>query len=360
MMAFQADQKAKDPKFTMIPDSVHPSPQGHIMMARYMLTAFAEPMPPMGTVDLATNSAQDVEIISKSDTQVELKATLKQFPFWIDNGSLAVAKDCGMLDFATPKLYVKGLPEGSYAVLVDGKTVDGSTDAQALAAGIALPSVSPYGKLLHDLIAAKESSYFNTWRNIRLQISDAAYRDPIVAALMSVDENYHKAIWAMLAQSPEIKISIVNKPEGGNLAVNCKYDCTDPNKYNWGIGGLTDGSWVAGSKNCFATGDNAKFPKDVTIDLEKLAEINSINIGVPAFGSTKTIKVSVSEDNATFTEVGEYEFTFKKEERHTFSIKPVKARYVRLTYVENYKENGGYSPNFAFTTECEVYGKVVK
>lgn len=360
MLEFQNMKKQKDTKYSMIPDAVHPSPEGHLVMARYMITAFAEPMPALGTVDLASGTAEGVTVVSKSDTQVELKTTTKQFPFWIEEKSLDVARECGLVDYATPKLIVKGLADGYYDVQVAGITVMPSVKASDLAAGVSIAMPTETGKILHDLIADKENSYYNTWRNVRLQINNADYRDQIVKPLMEIDGLYHQAIWATISQSPEVSISIVTKPEGGNLAKGCKYECTDANKYNWGIGGLTDGSWKAGSPNTFATNDGGTFPKDATIDLTRPAMINSVIIGVPPFGSTKTVKVSVSEDNKTFTEIGSYNFTLKKEERHTFTTQPTKAQYVRLTYVENHKENAGYSPNFAFTTECEVYGKPVE
>ncbi len=357
MVDFQAAQKAKQADFTMIPDSVHPDQKGHLMMARQMLTAFAEPMLPLGTVDLKGSSSEGIPITNKADNTVSFKIRLKNFPFWIDPNSMAVARDCGMLDFATPKLIVKGLPAGNYDVNVDGKTAVRGVQADALAGGVAVPIITPNAKILHDLIAAKENNYFNAWRNIRLQIQDKEYQERIVQGLMAADEGYDQAIWAVISKPPEVNISINPKPEGGNLAENCKYECSDPNKYNWGIGGLTDGSWEAKSPNCFATGDGANFPKTVTIDLEKPAQVNTIIIGVPGFGSTKTVKVSVSADNKTFTDVGSYDFTLRKEERKTFSFNPINARYVRLTYVENYGEDAGYSKNFAFTTEVEVFAK---
>ena len=360
MLAFQNKQKENNAKYTMIPDAVHPSAEGHLVMARYMLTAFAEPMPPMGIVDLANGRTDGVTIVSKSDTQVQLKTTTKQFPFWIEKRSLNAARDCGFVEYATPQLVVKGLAEGVYDVQVSGVTVLPGTSAKQLAEGVSIALPSDTGKILHDLIADKESSYYNTWRNIRLKINDETYRDQIVKPLMDIDALYHQAIWATISQSPEVSLSIVAKPEGGNLALNCKYESSDPNTYNWGIGGLTDGSWAANSTNCFATNSTDKFPKDVTVDLGQTAEVNSIAIGVPPFGSTKTVKVSISTDNTTFTEVGEYEFSQRKEERHTFTIQPTKAQFVRLTNVDKHSQQVGYSANFAFTTECEVFGKPVK
>jgi len=360
MVTFQTEQKAKQSGYTMIPDSVHPDQKGHLVMARHMLTAFAEPAPLLGTVDLNANTAEGLQIVSKSENQVVLKGKLKSFPFWIDPNSVAAARDCGMADFAIPKLIVKGLQAGSYDVLVDGQPVQRGISEQDLASGASMPVASPYAKMLYDLVNAKENNYFNAWRNIRLQIQDKEYMTPIYQGLMSADDGYQNAIWAIAGKLPEITITIVPKPEGGNIALKRKYECSDPNIYNWGIGGLTDGSWKGGTPDCFATGENATFPKHVTIELEKSAPVSSVVIGVPEFGSTKTVKVSLSEDNKEFTDVGTYDFSLRKEERHTFSFSPVNAKYVRLTYVENYKENVGYSPNFAFTTEVEVYAKAAK
>lgn len=360
MVAFQTEHKAKQADYTMIPDAVHPDAKGHLVMARYMLTAFAEPMPLLGAVDLKANKAEGLQIVSKSDNKVMLKGKLKTFPFWIDPNSAAAAHDCGMIDFAMPKLIVKGLPAGSYDILTDGQIVLRDISDQELASGIFLPVTNPYAKFLHDLISTKENNYFNAWREIRLKIQDKEYLYPIYQGLMSADEGYQSAICALVAKLPEVIIAIVPKPEGGNLALNRNYECNDPNKYNWGIGGLTDGSWTAGNPTCFATGDSAIFPKHVIIDLDKPTQVSSIIIGVPPFGSTKTVKVSLSEDNKTFTDVGTYDFSLRKEERHTFSFNPAKSRYVRLTYAENYKEDVGYSQNFAFTTEVEVYGNPAK
>jgi lysophospholipase L1-like esterase len=80
---------------------------------------------------------------------------------------------------------------------------------------------------------------------------------------------------------------------GSNLALNKKHDSSAPNTGGWDLG-LVDGSWVANSAHTYATDNTANFPKTVTIDLETPANINLVFLGVPAYGSTKTIAVSVS------------------------------------------------------------------
>ena len=140
-----------------------------------------------------------------------------------------------------------------------------------------------------------------------------------------------------------------------NLALGKSYGTSDPNTHNFGIGALTDGSLNEGGQ-AFATGESDAFPKTVTIDLEKAASIGQISLGVPNYGSTKTITVAVSADGKTFKDVGSYAFSQNKAERHLFNFAAVNARYVRLSYPDHYDQpNGDYSPNFAFASEVEVY-----
>ncbi|MDQ3812605.1 MAG: GDSL-type esterase/lipase family protein [Armatimonadota bacterium] len=166
---------------------------------------------------------------------------------------------------------------------------------------------------------------------------------------------------ALLAASPlSLSFAEPTPPQSApaaapvNLALNKKYVSSDPNKSNWNPG-LTDGFWQATRGHTYATGNSSTFPKTVTIDLEAPASIGYVALGVPPFGSTKTITVSLSADDKEFTEVGSYVFSLKKEEKHLFTLAPVTARYVRLTYPDHYEENAGYPPVHAFTTEVEVY-----
>lgn len=143
---------------------------------------------------------------------------------------------------------------------------------------------------------------------------------------------------------------------GMNLALSKPYKCSDPNKSGWD-GGLTDGFWMMRKGHTFATGTSGKFPKHVTIDLKMSAFITDVHFGVPNYGSTKTVAVSVSYDGVEFTEVGKHTFTQGKAESHLISFAPVLARHVRLTYLENYTEKRNFNPNHGFTTEVEVYAR---
>ena len=65
-------------------------------------------------------------------------------------------------------------------------------------------------------------------------------------------------------------------------------------------GALTDGSWEANDKHCFATGSAASFPKHVTVDLGRVEKVGAVRFGVPDFGSTRTVIVSTSRDGQAF------------------------------------------------------------
>jgi sialate O-acetylesterase len=142
---------------------------------------------------------------------------------------------------------------------------------------------------------------------------------------------------------------------GPDLALAKPFTSSDTNLWGWNTG-LTDGSWDTSNVNCYASGNADAFPKTVTIDLQALVPVNAVAFGVPPFGSTHNVDVSISADGTTFTKVGSHEFSLRKAERTAVTFAATKARYVRLTYLDHYPDNVGYDPTFVFTTEVEAYG----
>jgi lysophospholipase L1-like esterase len=357
MVAFQNAQKEKQPDFTIIPDAVHPNGPGHLMMAQEMLKGLgAEPMPAIGTIDVKTGTGDGLRVVSSQPAQVVLETTREmRQPFWFEGGSLAVMRDCGFLAFVSGKLTVKGLAGSFYKLALNGADC-GKFSAAELAAGVGVAgNTLASAQRLHDLIQRKEDSYYTAWRQVRLPLADIAGSQQIVEGLMAADEGYQTVIHNLAAPLAKCTFTLSAAPEGPNLAQGKRYVCSDENKYNWGIGGLTDGRWDATPQHCFATGDAPAFPKQVTIDLEQAARIGTVTFGVPPFGSTKTVKVSISADGQNFTEVGGHTFALRKEERATVAFPSAEARYVRLTYLDRHDEDVNYPRVFAFTTEVEVY-----
>lgn len=143
---------------------------------------------------------------------------------------------------------------------------------------------------------------------------------------------------------------------GQNLAISKPWVCSDPNPSNWDSG-LTDGFWLMRQGHTFATGNAKKFPKTVTIDLKTSAWLTHVYFGVPNFGSTKDVSVSVSYDGEKFTGVGKHTFTLRKAESKVINFNPVLSRYVRLTYEDNYDVKNRFDAAYCFTTEVEVYAQ---
>ena len=140
-----------------------------------------------------------------------------------------------------------------------------------------------------------------------------------------------------------------------NLALHCEYVSSDPNVYGWEVPGLTDGVWGADATTCYATGKSAAFPKTVTVDLRAVRSVGSVVFGVPPFGSTRTVDVSLSVDGTHFSVAGSHTFEQGSAQRAVVTGAQTDARYVRLTYQDHYPDTLKMPGTFVFTSELEVY-----
>ena len=362
MLAFQEQRKARDPKFTMITDGVHPNAAGHLVMARWLLEGLgAEPMPPLGTVNLATGAGQGLVVLTKDPDNAVLETTAPlNVPFWFDPSLSDIVRDCGLLQRLGKNLAVSGLPRGMFAVTLDGAEA-GRYSSEALGGGVMLPgSDSALGMAVPELVQKKEENYFYAWRSVRLGLTglpeDARQR--LYDGLMATDQAYVEALQMNCVPRAKGTVVIARAPEGDNLALKKKSACSDPNPSMWNLG-LTDGTWVPESGKTFATASGGEFPKHVTVDLEQPAPIEWVVTGVPPFGSTKTVQVWLSADGQAFTQVGSHLFAQKRQERHTFHFSPMQARYVRLVFPDHYEQNiGNQDPRMCFASEVEAYGPI--
>ena len=360
----------------IIPDRVHPGPAGHMIMAEALLKAWNAP----ALVTSVKIDAARGRVVQASNTVVSaVKAgpvlswtqTDSALPLPVDSGDPSVALVLKSSDFADAldqePLQVLGLkPAARYTLTIDGQETGDFTSEQ-LAAGINLATLptpmARQARRVMGLTSRHNDQHYTRWRTIQVPLQDhktpavLAALPPLLAALdteeaATVAERHEAAQpvphhYALTAALPA--------PTGPNLAVGKKYVTDSPNTYGYGAGGLTDGSWAADGQHTFASDDKATFPKSVTVDLEKAASVGEVVAGVPPFGSTKTIAVSVSADGAKYTDVGAYAFSQHDEERHQYRFAPVTTRFVRLTYPDHYAEEAGFNANFVFTSEVEVY-----
>jgi hypothetical protein len=263
-------------------------------------------------------------------------------------------------------LQVTGLPAERYTLSIDGEDV-GDFSRDQLAQGVNLAQLSTpmmdQARDVHRLTLKHNDHHSWRWRDIQVLLGgrsaelDAAL--PAVLKALDAEEAQMVATQRAAAQpkSHRYELSVATPgAKGPNLALKKPYVVSDPNVFNYGYGALTDGSLEAENNHTFATGDKDTFPKTATIDLGAVSRINQVMVAMPPHGSTKTVRVSVSSDGEKFTEVGSHVFPFAVERRRTFRFNPVLARYVRLTYPDHYPEGAGFSQNFSFTSEVEVYG----
>lgn len=348
-----ANYKAKNPGASLIPDAVHPDENGGIMMSGAMLVGMgAEPMPPLA--DVSANALTGAE-----KNQIPLQKPVA-VPLWMSETGAEGARAVGFLKLAGQTLRVRDLKAGTYAVKINGKNT-GTWNNAELNAGVAIPGTySEQAHKLWDVTNWKEGNNFNWWRNLELGPVQGPAIEGAVAALKRADDNYQQAIDSLNTPVSDVTIEVnstgLPADAGTNLALNKPYTASDPNAYNYGTGGLTDGSWSGEEPHTFASGEKDEFPKTATIDLGAATPVKYVWLGVPKFGSTKTVEVSLSRDGQNFTKVGSYVFNQNNEERHLYSFNPTPARYVRLTYPDHYPNEAGYHVQFAFTSEVEVFG----
>ena len=353
ILGAMADLKAKNPGSSMIPDAVHPDENGGIVMSGAMLVGMgAEPMPALA--DISAN-----DLAGPDKNQVTLPKPVA-VPLWMSNLGADGASAVGFLKVAGQTLRVRDLKPGAYDVKLNGQSV-GSWSNEQLGAGVLVPGTySAQAHRLSDVTRWKEDNNFNWWRNLQLGDAKGPAIDSAIDALKKADDGYQEAINDLSApiQGVQLEVDSTGVPAdaGPNLALGKPYDAVDPNVYNYGTGGLTDGSWSGEEPHTFASGERGEFPKTVTIDLGAATPIKYVWLGVPKFGSTKTIQVSISSDGQNFTDVGNYVFSQNREERHLFSFNRTPARYVKLTYPDHYPDEAGYHVNFVFTSEVEVFG----
>jgi lysophospholipase L1-like esterase len=360
----------------IIPGRVHPSPAGHLVMAEALLKAWNAP----SLVANVEINATDKSVVHADNSRVqdvtstpalawtETDNALPMPVQWHDPVVALVMKSSDFIDALDQEnLKVDGLDANTtYALKIDGDDVAEWT-GQQLADGVnlALASTPMFAQAtdVADLTNAHVDEHFTRWRTIQvplLDLNNPAVTKAMPPLLAALDKQEDETVAQRQADAQSVAhhytlTPALPTPTGPDLAVGKPYTTSAPNLFKFGIGGLTDGSWVADGTHTFATDDSANFPKTATVDLGASTSLGAVEVGVPSFGSTKTVEVSLSPDGQTFTPVGRYIFSERDEERHMFKFPATSARYIRLTYLDHYEAALDYTNTFAFTTEVAAY-----
>lgn len=377
----------------IIPDRVHPSDAGHLIMAEQLLRAWNAPALVSG-VGIDAASRKITRQINTQVTGLTVDSGCLQWvqldqalPMPVNMGNELIALAVKSSDFTETlnrqPLVVTGLTADAYELLIDGRKI-GLFSAKEFAEGINLATLkTPMASQaagVHRLTLQRAEMHNTRWRTFEVPYAKAAdaVRDHLPDVLTALDQadraiavmqhaaaqpvprkftlNPMTAAALALAGEP---INSVPASFGDNLLLNKTWNSSAPNTYGWNSG-LTDGSWDEAVKTTFATDDKSTFPKTVTVDLDGQTILNRIAIGVPAFGSTKTVEVAISADGVNFTTVGSYQFSLRHTEKRLFTFAPVMARKVRITYVDHHTETVNYGANFAFTTDLQAFAPAAK
>jgi lysophospholipase L1-like esterase len=177
MIDVQAKAKAKDPKYTMIPDSVHPSSPGQLVMAYAMLKALGCKDQASGLeIDAAASKSTPdrckVDDLKVAENAVTFTRTDDALPTSYDADAASILDFLPFTqDFNQYNFKVTGLKAGKWKLNVEG--IDVSTFSEKdLAAGVNLATLSgPWQKLgeqVNQASANQENVYFTYWRQVSL------------------------------------------------------------------------------------------------------------------------------------------------------------------------------------------------
>ena len=184
------DRKAKaaDPKYTMIPDSVHPDPAGHLVMAFGVLQGLGVPPRRQAvSIDLDANTVVTAEGVTAGRLHPNpygftVDLHLDRLPFFVEP---AARKVLPFLPFQETynelKLCVRGLPaERGYFRSEAMRTA--SLPAQAFAHGINMFDLWALGPVrqaesVYRYTLEKDQVYFKLWRALALNGLNSPYHN---------------------------------------------------------------------------------------------------------------------------------------------------------------------------------------
>jgi len=188
----QARAKRDHPKFTMIPDSVHPDPPGQALMAYGLLKALGADGPAASvTIDASTRGVASDRALVKNLRVTPQSVTFtridRAFPTYFDPEAVAVYDYAPIQqDLNQYPFQVTGLQSGDWKLTVDDVEV-GVFSADNLATGVDLGArPGPWQKLAEQVnktTATQESIYLTRWKELDVLLSVPGEAQPEKLAL---------------------------------------------------------------------------------------------------------------------------------------------------------------------------------
>jgi lysophospholipase L1-like esterase len=188
----QARAKRDHPKFTMIPDSVHPDAPGQALMAYGLLKALGADGPAASvTIDASTRGVASDRALVKNLRVTPQSVTFtridRAFPTYFDPEAVAVYDYAPIQqDLNQYPFQVTGLQSGDWKLTVDDVEV-GVFSADDLAKGVDLGArTGPWQKLAEQVnktTATQESIYLTRWKQLGVLLSVPGEAQPEKLAL---------------------------------------------------------------------------------------------------------------------------------------------------------------------------------
>jgi len=199
MREVQKQVKAKHPGFTMIPDSVHPDPVGHLVMAYFAIRQIDAPKQ-VGTISindgkLTAADGLTVSNFKTSESGVQFDLELPFIPLFVPSEARRG------LDFVPLQqelnrftLTVKGWEQYACGLIVDGKEAAVVTP-QDLAAGIDLAKLedAPWteqGRQVWNIAQMRWQRHFHAWRQMGFETQPQVLATPSFEKLRAATNDY--------------------------------------------------------------------------------------------------------------------------------------------------------------------------
>ena len=214
----------------------------------------------------------------------------------------------------------------------------------------------------YESIGGMKVAIFDLPRQMNINSLAFSGRGELKAYTVMVINSAGKTVWqqspwnskTVIGRNPLVLslTELCNQPPAENLALGKPSESTD----EFGsVLALTDGIWSSRLPFTFATGISETFPKEVVVDLEEATVANAIRLGSPKKGSTNKFEVSVSKDGNDYQTVGTVFKSKEKDYRYTIYFEEQEIRYVKVKFLENYKEDLGGDVNQSRLNELEVF-----
>ncbi|CAN5663418.1 hypothetical protein BH18ACI4_BH18ACI4_20160 [soil metagenome] len=171
--------KQADPAYTFVPDTIHPSEDGHLIMAAEILRSW-------GASPTGERALKKVSAGENRTTSFIVSAPLP-WPIPLPSENLRSVRP-ELMAIGQVSLRIPGLPSGKYTIDIDGSD-GGEYSAEQLGSGIPVSSLSAKAKELStfvvSLVRQRADVYFTRWRQIALLL--AGKYDSAPAAISSLD-----------------------------------------------------------------------------------------------------------------------------------------------------------------------------